>query len=249
MKLRIEKSAVVITPSIAKPSLVKAVESVENQTYSNLTHLVVVDGAEHFSKIMSLPLKISHDKSRLDLTTTPYNTGANGFYGHRILAAYPHLVNHDYILFLDDDNWFDENHVQSLIDLCEEKNLDFAHSLRKVYVDNQYLADDCCESIGRWPVVWSPTQHLVDTSSYCFRREWLIKYCQIWHSGWGGDRRFFMSVKDFAKYDTTGLHTLNYNLPDMNSAYGGQMDIFEKHNEIMKQKHNGDYPWTTTYQQ
>jgi len=240
MKLRIEKSAVVITPSIAKPTLVKAVESVENQTYSNLTHLVVVDGPQYMNYVGILPIQV-HD--RLFVTTTPYNTGANGFYGHRILAAYPHLVNHDYILFLDDDNWFDENHVQSLIDLCEEKNLDFAHSLRKVYVDNQYLADDCCESIGRWPVVWSPTQHLVDTSSYCFRREWLINYCQIWHSGWGGDRRFFMSVKDFAKYDTTGLHTLNYNLPDMNSAYGGQTDIFEKHNEIMKQKHNGDYPW------
>ena len=239
MKLRIEKSAVVITPSIAKLSLVKAVESVENQTYSNLTHLVVLDGPDLYIE----PNKIFKNNSRLKLTHSPYNTGANGFYGHRILAAYPHLVDHDYILFLDDDNWFDENHVRSLIDLCEEKNLDFTHSLRKVYVDNEYLADDCCESIGRWPIAWTKSDHLVDTSSYCFRREWLIQYCHLWHSGWGGDRRFFHLVKDTAKYDTTGLHTLNYNLPDMNSAYSGQMDIFEKHNELMKQKHNGDYPW------
>ena len=242
MKLRIEKSAVVITPSIAKPSLVKAVESVENQTYSNLTHLVVVDGAQYMNHVGILPIQV-HD--RLFVTTTPYNTGANGFYGHRILAAYPHLVNHDYILFLDDDNWFDENHVRSLIDLCEEKNLDFTHSLRKVYVNGKFLADDCCESIGRWPIAWTKSDHLVDTSSYCFRREWLIQYCHLWHSGWGGDRRFFHLVKETAKYDTTGLHTLHYELPDMNAAYGGKTDIFEEYNELMKQKNGGVYPWQT----
>jgi hypothetical protein len=103
-----------------------------------------------------------------------------------------------------------------------KKNLDFAHSLRKVYINNEYLADDCCEAIGRWPIAWSQnTQYLVDTSSYCFKREWLIHVSQLWHWGWGGDRRFFMIVKDQSNYDTTGLHTLNYSLPDMNTAYGG----------------------------
>jgi glycosyltransferase involved in cell wall biosynthesis len=240
MKLRIEKSAVVITPSIAKKSLVKAVESVENQTYQNLTHLVVLDGPDlHLN-----PIEI-RTNNKLKLTHSPYNTGTNGFYGHRILAAYPHLVDHDYILFLDDDNWFDKDHVRSLIDLCEEKNLDFAHSLRKVYVNGEFLADDCCESIGRWPIAWTKSDHLVDTSSYCFRREWLIQYCHLWHSGWGGDRRFFHAVKDRAKYDTTGLHTLHYELPDMNKAYGGQTNIFEKYNELVKQTY-GEYPWKKT---
>lgn len=243
MKLRIEKPVCVITPTIGKDGLTKACESVLGQTYKNITHLVVIDGNDYFGKTIP-KLSLSKNRSNLITAITPFNTGGNGFYGHRILASYPHLVNHDYILFLDDDNWWDENHVQSLVDLCEEKNLDFAHSLRKVYVDNNYLADDCCEAIGRWPIAWSDgTQHLVDTSSYCFKREWLINVCQIWHYGWGGDRRFFTFVRHQSKYDTTGLHTLNYNLPDMNKAYGGDIDIFSKYNEIMKQKHNGEYPW------
>jgi len=243
MKLRIEKSAVVITPTIAHTSLVKAIESVESQTYKNLQHIVVADGRDYFQKTLSLPIPIS-DGSRLTITSAPFNTGANGFYGHRIFAAYPHLLNHDYILFLDDDNWWEPNHAQTLIDLCEEESLDFTHSLRKVYINGEYLADDCCESIGRWPIAWSDGKdHLVDTSSYCFRREWLIQYCQLWHSGWGGDRRFFNIVKDLSKYNTTGLHTLNYELPDMDKAYGGRTDIFSKFNEAMKQKHNGVYPW------
>lgn len=247
MKLRIEKSAVVITPSVATKALIKAIESVENQTYDNLTHLVVLDGPGYFSKAMNLPLKISKDNNRLVLTTVPYNTGGGGWNGQRIYAAFPHLLDQDYILFLDEDNWWNKDHVRSLIDLCEERNLDFSYSLRKVYTNGQYLADDCCEAIGRWPIAWFPDnqkQHLVDTSAYCFRKDFLVKVAHMWHNGiWGEDRRFFMAVKDFAKYDTTGLHTLNYNLPDMDKAYGGDLEIFNKFNEITKQKYNGEYPW------
>jgi len=45
MKLIIEKSVVVITPTVGSAKLADAVESVANQTYKNLTHLLVVDGA------------------------------------------------------------------------------------------------------------------------------------------------------------------------------------------------------------
>lgn len=250
MKLRIEPSVIVITPSVGSPTLVRAIESVKNQDYNNLKHLVVADGREYFQKILNLPIPIE-DGDRLTITSAPFNTGrgqdnVQGFYGHRIFAAYPHLVNEDYILFLDDDNWLEPNHVNTLVDLCEKENLDFTHSLRKVYENDEFLAEDSCEAIGRWPIAWSPKgqeQYLVDTSSYCFKQSWLIQVSQLWHSGWGSDRRFFMSVKGFAKYNTTGLHTLNYSLPDMDKAYGGQRDIFAKYNEIMKQTHGGKYPW------
>lgn len=246
MKLRIEPSAIVITPTIAKTSLVKAVESVEKQTYKNLQHLVVADGRDYFQKVLNLSIPVS-DGSRLTITSVPFNTGGSGFYGHRILAAYPHLVDHDYVLFLDDDNWWSEDHVRTLIDLCESRNLDFTHSLRKVYVDGEFLADDCCEAIGRWPIAWTNGKdHLVDTSSYCFRRSWLIRHCQLWHNGWGADRLFFNAVKLNARYDTTGLHTLHYELPDMNKAYGGDTTIFAKYNQDMKSQHGGKYPWQRT---
>lgn len=251
MKLRIEKSAIVITPSLGKDCLIKAVDSVLKQTHSNLHHLIVADGVEYYSKIQNLisnNFPNNKNRDRITIAYAPFNTGkgqdnTQGFYGHRIYAGYPHLVNHDYILFLDDDNWWDENHVRSLIDLCEEKKLNFTHSLRKVYSEGKYIADDCCEAIGQWPVVWFGNQYLVDTSSYCFDRRWLITACHLWHSGWGGDRRFFMTVKDHCQYETTGLHTLNYALPNMDQAYGGDFDIFDRGNEEMLKKFGGKYPW------
>lgn len=244
MKLVIEPSVCVITPTIGERNLKRAIDSVKAQTYKNVTHLIVVDGEGYLSEARKyIPYNVQ-------LAVNPQNTGGGGFYGHRIYAAYPHLVNEDYVAFLDADNWWDPNHIQSLVTCIEQNNHDWAHSLRKVYVDDKYLADDCCESIGRWPIFFSQdetvTQHLVDTSSYMFRRKFLIQVCQHWHHGWGGDRRFFHILKDQYKHDnygTTGLHTLHYTLPNMQKAYGGDMKFFEKGNEAVKQKYGGSYPW------
>lgn len=46
-------------------------------------------------------------------------------------------------------------------------------------------------------------------------------------------------------YGTTGLHTLNYKLPNMEKAYGGDYEFFKKGNEAIKQKY-GSYPWLKT---
>jgi glycosyltransferase involved in cell wall biosynthesis len=243
MKLRIEKSAVVITPSIGNDSLTRALESVAKQTYKNLKHLVVSDGPEFLGKVESKCEKID---SHIITTSTPVNTGASGFYGHRIYASYPHLVNEDYILFLDEDNWYEPNHVQTLIEKIESDKLDWAYSLRNVYLSkDKFLDQDCCESIGKWPIWFSVDQHLVDTSSYCFTRPFITSCCSNWHHGWGGDRRFYHIIKSFSsvKYDTTGQHTLNYILPDMNKAYGGDFEFFKKGNAEIMKKYGGKYPW------
>lgn len=251
MFLRIENSVVVITPTVGKAALKKAMDSVANQTYKNITHLIVVDGAEYHEAVLSAASISKDSESNVVITTTPFNTGGNGYYGHRIYAAYAHLVDHDYIAFLDEDNWFDENHIESLVSTIEKNNYDWVHSLRKVYIDNVYHADDACESIGRWPIWFSQPdnpQHLVDTSSYLFRKDFLTGVSNHWHWKWGGDRRFYTIITKGLNlennYGTTGLHTLNYNLPDMNRAYGGDLQFFEKGNAVIKQQYGGKYPWT-----
>lgn len=244
MELKIEKSVTVLTPTIGQKSLTKCMESVQKQTYKNLKHLLVVDGSEYLGEVQrNMSFEFCNNHSDVTLAVLPFNTGANGMYGHRVYAGFPHFINTDYIAFLDEDNWIDENHVSSLVDTLERNRLDFVHSLRKVYIEDKFLAEDNCEAIGQWPVVWDKNSHLVDTSTYLFRTDWLIRFCQLWHSGWGGDRRFFMSVMKQRNYGTSGLHTLNYKLPDMDRFYGGQLDIFDKGNAMMKQKYGGKYPW------
>ena len=248
MNLVIEKPITVITPTIGSPKLLDAINSVQNQTY-NVNHLIVVDGSEYTDKVLNMAPKNAVFEN-LNIVVTPENTGKGKFYGHRIYAAYPHLVDSDYIAFLDEDNWWNENHIESLVNTIEEKELDWAYSLRDVYIENQFLAHDCCESIGKWPIFFSlgsgSESHLVDTSAYCFRRDFLIQVSQHWHSGWGGDRRFYNILTkhlNHTNFDTTGLHTLNYRLPDMQKAYGGDLDFFKRGNEIVKTYYGGEYPW------
>ena len=253
MKLIIEKSAVVITPTIGQKFLADAIDSVDKQTYQNLKHLVVVDGPEYLQNVTDL--RISDQYNKLQITVTPENTGKTGgsFWGHRIFAAYPHLVNADYILFLDEDNWYEPNHIQSIINSIEENGWDWAYSLRNIYTKEKIFVDqDCCESLGRWPVFWSldksEKEYLVDTSAYCFKRDFLIHMCQHWHSGWGGDRRFYKIMSQGLKHDnfgTTGIHSMNYRLDDAIEKKYGNINFFSDGNKITQQ-HYGEYPWTKT---
>ena len=242
MKLTIERSVTVITPTIGKPELTQSIKSVKNQTYG-CKHIVVVDGIEHYKKVC----EVSDLHANMRVCVTPENTGANGFNGQRIYAAFPHLVNSDYILFLDEDNWFEPNHVESLIKTIEQHNLAFAYSLRKVHrKDGSFACNDDCESLGQWPIFLSNNMpekhHLIDTSSYCFRREFIQKTCHLWHSGpWGEDRRYYNAVKNFGGHGTSGEYTLCYRL-DGNPKSVTE-DFFINGNELNRQYYGGTFPW------
>lgn len=243
MQLVIEKPVTVITPTVGSPKLKDAIESVSKQTYK-CNHLVVIDGPEYFDVVMK-----NATPGNTQFTCAPENTGKTGgnFYGHRIYAAYPHLLNSDYILFLDEDNWFEQNHVETLVKTIEEKKLDFAYSLRKIFSPNKdYLLDDNCESLGKWEIFGSRhsnhgKQYLIDTSSFCFTRKFIQATCHNWHWGWGGDRHYFYSVRDSAKYDTNGKHTLCYRLDGNQGSV--TKEFFIEGNKIQEAYYGGKFPW------
>ena len=250
MNLVIEKPVTVITPSIGSKKLLDAIMSVATQTYK-CKHLIIIDGPEFSESVMDI-IKITQmmdPQPNINVVVSPENTGKTGgnFYGHRIYAAYPHLLNSDYILFLDEDNWYEPDHVETLVKAIEEKNLDFSYSLRKIYSpDKKYLLDDNCESLGKWEIFMSRSsphgkQYLIDTSSFCFTKKFIQATCHIWHHGWGGDRRYFYSVRDSAKYDTNGKHTLCYRLDGNPNSV--TKEFFESGNKTQEAYYQGKYPW------
>ena len=253
MNLVIEKPVTVITPSIGSKKLLDAIMSVATQTYK-CKHLIVIDGPEFSESVMDI-IKITQmmdPQPNINVVVSPENTGKTGgnFYGHRIYAAYPHLINSDYILFLDEDNWYEPNHVETLVKTIEEKNLDFAYSLRQIYsTDRRFRCNDNCESLGKWPIFMSRKsphgeQYLIDTSSFCFTREFIQKTCHLWHSGWGGDRMFLHAVKNHAKYDTNGKHTLCYRLDGNPNSVTEK--FFIEGNKTQENYYEGKYPWQKT---
>ena len=125
------KSVAIITPTTGSDDLAKCMESVKNQTYENITHHVVADGYEAYLKIKHNNQFTIQFHSKLSTSMICENVGANGWYGHRIYAAFPFLVNQEYVVFLDQDNWLEPNHIESLISTIE-KGYQWAYSFRKI---------------------------------------------------------------------------------------------------------------------
>lgn len=241
-------NAVVITPTTGSDELYDALVSVHNQTYNDVEHLIVVDG-EQFKENANKVLNKFYDKyghSKVKKIVLPYNTGGNGFYGHRVMAGFSHLVNHDYILFLDQDNFYKEDHVESLVNEIDKYKFEWAYSLRTI-VDKEmkHICEDNCESLGRWSAWVDSNAFLIDTSSYCFTRQFIRTYGHIWDHGWGADRRFYTIIKDHIKhnnYGCTGKHTLNYRLGGNDGSV--QSEFFVEGNKHATARYGDQFPWS-----
>ena len=174
----------VITPTTGRDTLTRAVNSVIDQTIE-VEHLLVADGPEASTRNPSFYSSVH----RLIL---PENVGANGWYGHRVYASVPLLVNADYVLFLDEDNWFEPNHVETMVNKIKSKDLMWSYSLRRICDERgQYVSDDDCESLGRWPTFYDHNLNFVDTNCYCFKREYLVTVAHSFYGQWGADRPFY----------------------------------------------------------
>jgi glycosyltransferase involved in cell wall biosynthesis len=226
----------IVTPTIGKPELNDALKSVQNQTYKDITHYVFIDGMEYEEHIWKMQVPKNVKFVRLD-----ENVG-KGWYGHRVYAACSFLVNADIIVYLDEDNWIEPCHVEKLVNKINEGN-DWAYSLRKIYdKDGNFLCEDNCESLGKWPVYFNGDAFHIDTSSFAIRRDVAVRVGHSWYGQWGADRQFFGALKKyFPKYDCTNAHTLCYRLDGNPNSV--TKEFFENGNTINQQKYNGEFPW------
>ncbi len=231
--------ATVIIPTTGSPEVRNAIESVLKQTIDTQCY-VICDGEQYSGKTSVILSEFAGNKN-LKSVYLPINVGANGFYGHRVYAAFNHLINTPYVLYLDQDCWFDPKHVESCIEAIEKGNLDWSYSLRKITdKKGNYICNDDCESLGVWKTYHGA--HHIDTNCYCIKTEVAIKLSQVWHGGWGQDRVWLQVLSQhFPKYYCSGQYTVNYRL-DGNSGSVTE-DFFINGNEVMNRRYNGEYPW------
>ena len=229
----------VVTPTIGSSHLKKCLESVDNQTYTDIVHYVFIDGCQYEPKVKDLIRQYSKTRY-IELEE---NVG-KGWYGHRVYAACSFLVNADVIVYLDEDNWIEPCHVEKLVKKIEEGN-DWAFSLRKIYdKDGNFLCEDNCESLGKWPVYFDDKVFHIDTSSFAIRRDVAVRIGHAWYGQWGADRQFFGALKQhFPKFDCTNAHTLCYRLDGNPNSV--TKEFFDNGNQINQQKYNGEFPWKT----
>ena len=230
-----DRTAVVLIPTTGAPTLRRAVESVLAQTVPS-TPYVVCDGLEH-----SAATTAALDGLDAQMCVLPRNTGAHGFNGHRIYAAFAHLVDEDHVLLLDEDNFFAPEHVADCVGLIAAGRLQWCYSLRNVCdPEGGFLLRDDCESLGKWPAFTDT--HLIDTNTYCLRREALVQAAHVWHGGRGRDRVFTRVMMDnFPAFDCTGHYTVQYCLGGNPGSV--TRPFFEQGNAVMRKRYPDGFPW------
>lgn len=232
----------VVTPTIGNPNLIDCLRSVENQTYKNLTHYVFIDGYEYRKPVFDM----ANEATKTKFVILEDNIG-KGWYGHRVYSACSFLVNADIICYLDEDNWYEPDHVEKIVSKIQEGN-DWVYSLRKIYdKDGKYLCEDNCESLGKWPIFQSGEHHHIDTSSFGIRRDIGVRIGHAWYGQWGADRQFFAAVKQhFTKWDCTNSYTSCYRLDGNEGSV--TKEFFEQGNKINFDKYGGKFPWVEKHQ-
>lgn len=234
----------VITPTTASNQLADAVKSVERQTYRNIQHLVVVDG---FNEYAAAATKILDGTTLATKIALPYNTGYDQYNGHRIYGAMTYIAEGEYLCFLDQDNWYDDNHIESLVDVLAQGN-DWSYSLRKIADQNgNYLCNDDCESLGKWKSVLN--DNFVDVNCFMIPKMAALGFSPYWyrrarHPSDQPEVDRILSIYMMAnhkKFDTNGQYTVNYRVASRNDSV--QAEFFQHGNNMMLGKMKGTYPW------
>ena len=232
----------VVTPTIASEHLAQCIDSVDKQTYEDIVHYIFIDGCQYEPKAREILVGAS--KTRM--IELEENVG-KGWYGHRVYAACSFLVNADVICYLDEDNFFEPNHIETVVKKLQEGN-DWVYSLRNIHdKDGKFLCEDNCESLGKWPVYFNPEVHHIDTSCFAIRRDIAVHIGHSWYGKWGADRQFFSALKKyFTKYDCTNQYTTNYRLDGNENSVNEK--FFTEGNKINTEKYQGPFPWKTGQQ-
>jgi hypothetical protein len=190
--------AAVIIPSTGAAETDRAVRSVLAQTLPTRA-IVVSDGAGH--------LPFAGEQIVL-----PDNTGADGWNGHRIYTHIAPLIDADFLFLLDQDNWFEPEHVASLVPLAETHGV--AWSLRRCWDEEGgfCFGVDTKESIGSPRFVGYT---LIDVSSWCFRRDRTPLIASLNTNHYYADRFMTAQIMKYLGEDTvaaagSGMATSNY---------------------------------------
>lgn len=236
----------VITPTLGNDVLRQALESVQNQTYANIEHLVVADGPQAEASVIAL-IGETEGVHPVNQITLPYNTGADRYNGHLIYGAALFLVKGRYVCYLDEDNSFDPDHIASLMACITSRGLQWAYSLRKIIDQNgALLGQDDCQSLGRWPTWNRPDLNLVDTNCYMVRRDVALEQGNLWHhrTGYfhGPDFRICRALIDnYPAFDCSRKYSVNYMVESSETSVNAE--YFAMGNAEMAKRYPDGYPW------
>ena len=236
------KTAAVVTVTTGKrlEKLINCANSVYMQGYP-VTHYILCDGDfEVVGEIKkTIPwVKVCYWDAQIG--------NGKDWLGQRWLSAAPHLVTEDVTFYCNDDDWYEEDHVQTIMEKIEQ-GYDWAYSFRRIHdQEGNFICEDNCEALGEAADVWNiPNHRFVDSCMFGMKTDILKQISIVMNRpGLDIDRHFYATAKQlFPNFTGTGLHTFNFRL---GGSCGVQKEFFEFGNGEMLKRFNGKLPWILT---
>jgi hypothetical protein len=227
----------IVTATTGNISLKRTISSVLSQDYQNIQYLIFIDGDENLRKEKAFEILADYKKN-IDVVLLPYATGKDNYNGHKIYGAAPFFAKGDFLCFLDEDNFFDTNHVSSNMDNILKNNLDWSYSLRKIFdVSGNFICNDDCESLGKWPTCISSDDFLIDVNCYFLSKHVALKISSFWYNNKRNIDRIICKVllNNFKNFNTTYKYTVNYTAESTKDSV--KKEFFIKGNEKIKMKY------------
>ena len=169
-----EKISVIVPVYMSEAYLEKCLDSILQQTYQNLEVILINDGSTDGSAAICQRYK--NQDARVKVYHKPNGGVASS--RNRALEA----VTGDYIVFVDNDDWLELDHIQSLYDLLKKTDADIAIGNFTQFIEDQgsFLihvgADNYFEQVYS-PFDWF--HHQYDSKynlSQCFTVPWAKLY-------------------------------------------------------------------------
>lgn len=156
----------------------KSINSLKSQTYKNFDCFIVKDGCreacdlknclecENCKKTINFCRQIAKQDNRFNFFTLPNHCSGAGW-GPRNFAIMN--TSHNLIAYLDDDNWYEPDHLESLYNLILNNNVDLAYTGTRLF-DSNY------NKIGERIHPEMPKAGYIDTSEIMHKRYLINKY-------------------------------------------------------------------------
>lgn len=238
----------VITASTGRESLLRCIESVANQTHTNIQHMIFADGPPAHSKVKQIGYEASiKGFHKHEIINMARSVGADRWNGHRMYGGGSFLADGEYIMYLDDDNYIDPDHIQTCLETIGTAG--WAYSLRKIVDKNGViLCNDDCESLGpNYPTVLNEQDRLVDVNCYFIHYKLAVFVSTIWYRKAREpnvpevDRALVHALMQVTPGVGTGKYTVNYVVDSTNLSVSGE--FFARGNEVMMGRYPTGLPW------
>ena len=214
----------VIVPTILRPSLERAVRSVFGQDLSATIQILIgIDKPAGDGDLLRRLKATAPGNVRITILDLGYSTSqrhgglVNVWGGGALRTMLSYAANSRYLAYLDDDNWWDEKHLSSLLEAvqCAE----WAYS-KRWFVDAQSLEPLCVdewESLGPGQGVFKDSfGGFVDPNCLLLDSFACEPVLRLWSvapekkAGRMADRNIFHNLKNHFSHSGTGLPTAFY---------------------------------------